>query len=148
MRCSEPGGSVAVAVVGPVRRVAELLSLGRFTRHESHKHHGPENDSRCIGVGAFAPQRHFRFPESAVSHDWRTEPRSIVHDDVPGLDGAGCSALARRFSAPILDRFDHSSAQVSSMTRTRPNHALQRTRRVGRGCNRCVPCAGSLSLGR
>jgi len=29
-----------------------------------------------------------------------------------------------------------------------PNHALQRTRRERRGCNRCVPCAGSLSLGR
>jgi len=28
-----------------------------------------------------------------------------------------------------------------------PNHALQRTRRGRRGCNRCVPCAGSLSLG-
>ncbi len=28
-----------------------------------------------------------------------------------------------------------------------PNHALQRTRRVRRGCNRCVPWAGSLSLG-
>jgi hypothetical protein len=29
-----------------------------------------------------------------------------------------------------------------------PNHALQRTRRERRGCNRRVPCAGSLSLGR
>jgi len=29
-----------------------------------------------------------------------------------------------------------------------PNHALQRTRRERRGCNRCVPWAGSLSLGR
>jgi len=29
-----------------------------------------------------------------------------------------------------------------------PNHALQRTRRERRGCNYCVPCAGSLSLGR
>src|SRR6266850_4190427 len=30
-----------------------------------------------------------------------------------------------------------------------PNHALQRlTRRGRRGCSRCVPCAGSLSLGR
>jgi len=28
------------------------------------------------------------------------------------------------------------------------NHALQRTRRGRRGCNRCVPWAGSLSLGR
>src|SRR4029434_9449982 len=26
------------------------------------------------------------------------------------------------------------------------NHALQRTRRERRSCNRCVPCAGSLSL--
>ncbi len=29
-----------------------------------------------------------------------------------------------------------------------PNHALQRTRRERRGCNRRVPWAGSLSLGR
>ena len=29
-----------------------------------------------------------------------------------------------------------------------PNHALQRTRRERRGCKRCVPCAGSLSLSR
>ncbi len=28
------------------------------------------------------------------------------------------------------------------------NHALQRTRREHRGCNPCVPCAGSLSFGR
>jgi len=33
-------------------------------------------------------------------------------------------------------------------SRRRPNHALQRTRRGRRGCNCCVPCAGSLSLGR
>jgi hypothetical protein len=26
------------------------------------------------------------------------------------------------------------------------NHALQRTRRERRGCNRCLPCAGLLSL--
>src|SRR5882672_1073519 len=32
-------------------------------------------------------------------------------------------------------------------TVTRPNHALQRTRRGRPGCNRCVPFAGSLSLG-
>jgi hypothetical protein len=34
------------------------------------------------------------------------------------------------------------------MTRVPPDHALQRARRESRGCNRCVPCAGSLSLGR
>ena len=34
------------------------------------------------------------------------------------------------------------------MARTRPNHALHLNRRERRGCNRCVPCAGSLSLGR
>jgi hypothetical protein len=28
------------------------------------------------------------------------------------------------------------------------NHALQRTRPSRRGCNRCVPCAGSLNLAR
>jgi hypothetical protein len=37
---------------------------------------------------------------------------------------------------------------MSTVTLMRPNHALQRTRRERRGCNRCVPCAGSLSLGR
>ncbi len=30
----------------------------------------------------------------------------------------------------------------------RPNHALQRTRPGRSGCNRAVPWAGSLSLGR
>jgi hypothetical protein len=30
---------------------------------------------------------------------------------------------------------------------TRLAHALQRTRHNRRGCSRCVPCAGSLSLG-
>jgi hypothetical protein len=29
-----------------------------------------------------------------------------------------------------------------------PNHALQRTRPDAVVCNHCVPCAGSLSLGR
>src|ERR1051325_8228986 len=31
-------------------------------------------------------------------------------------------------------------------TSATPNHALQRTRRERRGCNRSVPCAGRLSL--
>ena len=31
---------------------------------------------------------------------------------------------------------------------TPPNHALQRTRPPARGCNQCLPRAGSLSLGR
>jgi len=34
------------------------------------------------------------------------------------------------------------------MTTKWANHALQRTRPERRGCNRCVPRAGSLSLGR
>ncbi len=34
------------------------------------------------------------------------------------------------------------------MNTQRSNHALQRTRRGVAVCNRCVPCAGSLSLGR
>ncbi len=34
------------------------------------------------------------------------------------------------------------------MTLMPPNHALQQTRRERRGCNRCVPWAGSLSLDR
>jgi hypothetical protein len=34
------------------------------------------------------------------------------------------------------------------MTTLWPNHALQRTRHDAVVCNRCVPCAGSLSLGR
>ncbi len=33
-------------------------------------------------------------------------------------------------------------------TKDAANHALQRTRRERRGCNRGVPRAGSLSLGR
>ncbi len=41
-----------------------------------------------------------------------------------------------------------SSACIFVFLGTRPNHVLQRTRRERRGCNRCVPSAGSLSLGR
>jgi predicted enzyme related to lactoylglutathione lyase len=37
---------------------------------------------------------------------------------------------------------------ASIPTTATPNHALLRTRRERRGCNRCVPCAGSLRLGR
>jgi hypothetical protein len=39
------------------------------------------------------------------------------------------------------------NAQIRAQVRS-PNHALQRTRRERRGCNPCVPGAGSLSLGR
>ncbi len=37
---------------------------------------------------------------------------------------------------------------MSELQTTRPNHALHLTRRERRGCHRCVPCAGSLRLGR
>jgi hypothetical protein len=40
------------------------------------------------------------------------------------------------------------AADLKTEDRVPPNHALQRTRRGHRGCNPCVPCAGSLSLGR
>ncbi len=34
---------------------------------------------------------------------------------------------------------------MSELRATPPNHALQRSRRERHGCNRCVPCAGSLN---
>jgi hypothetical protein len=37
---------------------------------------------------------------------------------------------------------------IPTTAQARPNHALQRTRRKRRGCNRRLSCAGSLSLGR
>ena len=40
------------------------------------------------------------------------------------------------------------SAGIRVVTEVTPNHALQRTRRERRGCNRCVLCAGSQSLHR
>lgn len=39
-------------------------------------------------------------------------------------------------------------AHLSHKKNQTPNHALRRTRRERRGCHRCVPCAGSLNLGR
>ena len=42
----------------------------------------------------------------------------------------------------------HWIQQSGVFSMTRPNHALQRTRRGRRGCNRGVPCAGSLSFCR
>jgi hypothetical protein len=44
--------------------------------------------------------------------------------------------------------FDFIFPESESMTTLWPNHALQRTRPSRRGCNRSVPRAGSLSLGR
>jgi hypothetical protein len=62
----------------------------------------------------------------------------------------------RSFSRP--HRFARSSLAATHPTTTSfmlsylptatPDHWLQRTRRERRGCNRCVPCAGSLSFGR
>jgi hypothetical protein len=49
-----------------------------------------------------------------------------------------------------LDPKDAQRQEASERVRedtqmTRPNHALQRTRRERRSCNRCLPCAGSLT---
>ena len=55
---------------------------------------------------------------------------------------AGCRDI---LVSEVLVRF---LRQTTTMKTTRPNHALQRTRRERCGCNRCVPRAGSLSLGR
>jgi hypothetical protein len=45
-------------------------------------------------------------------------------------------------------RWSFSASCLVELIMTRPNKALQRTRRGRRGCTRHVPCAGSLSLGR
>jgi hypothetical protein len=56
-------------------------------------------------------------------------------------------------SAQIVVRFGMANTLVTQLELAieiymPSNHALQRTRRERRGCSRCVPCAGSLSLGR
>ena len=63
---------------------------------------------------------------------------------LPHSDGGGMSRrqFARRWSAPEICR------QCVIVRGVRPNHALQRTRPSRPGCNRRVPRAGSLSLGR
>ena len=56
--------------------------------------------------------------------------------------GCGCSA------GVMSDCFgSHTPARVPFTARPR-NHSWHLTRRERRGCNRCVPCAGSLSLDR
>src|SRR5262245_4641738 len=57
--------------------------------------------------------------------------------------------MKRRSKFSVMQRFRLDGlSRRNTMRHQRPNHALQRTRRERRGCNRCVPCAGSLSLGR
>jgi len=55
-------------------------------------------------------------------------------------------------AGPILRSFQHCSRgypkYFKNVSHNAPNHARQRTRRERRGCNRSVPRAGSLSLGR
>src|SRR5258706_11956554 len=58
---------------------------------------------------------------------------------------------AKSVNDPKFDmtRFDEVSRRIRwSENEFSHGLALQRTRRERRGCNRCVPCAGSLSLGR
>lgn len=56
------------------------------------------------------------------------------------------------FAGPLSTVDDLGGAGVAepsmSISRERPNHALQRTRLERRGCNHGVAWAGSLSLGR
>jgi len=74
---------------------------------------------------------------------------SFIFESVyPQLRGTLCvgiymdsGALSVHRVPALLEVFES-----DSMT-TRPNHALQRTRRERRGCNSRVPCAGSLKLG-
>ena len=60
------------------------------------------------------------------------------------LSHFGCGAFL------FLPRVIRTTLSWSQMTKSEFSHslALQRTRRERRGCHRCVPCAGSLSLGR
>jgi len=53
-------------------------------------------------------------------------------------------------SVLVVHGHDGSDHQIQMMRHRHhtPNQALQRTRHERRGCNHCVPCAGSLSLGR
>ena len=62
--------------------------------------------------------------------------------DVP-LSGAQTLAVFLALSVIIV-----TAAVILRVRHQRPNHALQRTRPSRPGCNRGVPRAGSLSLGR
>ena len=72
----------------------------------------------------------------------------------PGLVEPRSTRSIRQSSSMVHSRsfLQKRSASLRFSERRRgdvtPNHALQRTRRGRRGCNRCVPSAGSLSLGR
>ena len=103
----------------PVGRVAELGSLGIGALREGFCSFGLQ-----AGVG--------------VVEDFDRHGESMTFRSTDHLE-RGTSSSFPDFS---------SSAVLSCRTLFMPNHALQRTRRERRGCSRCVPSAGSLSLGR
>jgi len=96
-------------------------------------------------VPAASSSRGASFPMATITSFWQ----KILASDFSATRGrrrfvfseSGCF---RRWSST-----DHICSPVfCGGTDMRPNHALQRTRRERRGCNPCVPCAGSLSMGR
>ena len=155
----------------PVRRVAELGSLGRLA-HECHVSsdsvgchrfrlgsHGvaklafgsvvlAETSAHraARASGDFGPASgEGDFFLSATSSRGITRRRATVATEA-AISFSVCSFCAR--SSAWLCEYRHCCIYSVTPMNRRPNHALQRTRRERRGCNRCVPCAGSLSLGR
>ena len=165
MRCSEPGGASRLQSLPPVRRVAELGSLGRFTRHAhlvfcSIRHRGVrvyglvDLDRVCSGIHpsnlplisrvSFAHLGHRR---PRVTHPRHGRSSTVAwHRDCPKggdvvFSASHTGACVGRSLVLLMDT-------MTPFLKPRPNHALQRTRRERRGCNRRFPCAGPLSLGR
>jgi hypothetical protein len=67
------------------------------------------------------------------------------------LDGCDGRVLPRRDIGPCYSVQHHPILHIimrSVQSFTPPNHSLASNPGGRRGCNRCVPCAGSLSLGR
>jgi hypothetical protein len=95
----------------------------------------------------------FRAPSRWSSHPAQFRDRTVSRR--PNIDGAVCPAARQQDCWPrdihragvAQDGESRPESDFCVMTVT-PNHALQRTRPSRHGCNRGLPRAGLLSLGR
>jgi hypothetical protein len=135
MRFAEPHSLILL-----LRWRARTLTLRSvFAPYLSSRRFRSRRDTAAARTPTFS-RLSFRLPQS-----WRL----WRHWALPRLAQLRQTALPHA-RLHILPRFWILGCDTSFswMRHTRPNHALQRTRRGRRGCNRCVPCAGSLSSGR
>jgi hypothetical protein len=144
-------------------RLAELGSLGRYAHGTRQRPEMEFSDldwrrfRRCHSY-VLVSCRH----SPAVGFAPRSRPERVVHFASGALVSrsfrllavalsrrqASHSPVCGRLVARELDPDGITCEETMVLISTRPNHALQRTRRERRGCKRTLSWAGSLSLGR